>query len=276
MSKTYEVLSEKQQSEQRQKKQEEPQQKKQELMTTTAMSPPTAPETPEEFQAELARFREAAANNSRVSFFGKILRFVKGAWVLGQEKEKIPDRSRWIAIMGEARHGLIEWTTVIAEDGSTKREPVHTIGKIGDGYQPPPRESLGKMDKSLWRTGLDGKPEDPIRPCVYLPLLSYPDGEKVMTFTTSTKTGLPRFWQLIERIAWIGQRHLGQYPILELQVSGYDDRNFGWIHVPDWNIVGWVGRPDPALLLGHANNDGGDGSEEPPPYDTVPEYADRE
>jgi hypothetical protein len=87
MSKTFEALSAQQQEkEQQQKKQE----LKQELTTTTAMSPPTVPETPEELQAELARFREAAARNSRVSFLGKIGRFVKGDWLLGENSRQNP------------------------------------------------------------------------------------------------------------------------------------------------------------------------------------------
>jgi hypothetical protein len=263
MSRTYEALSEKQQSEQ----QEKEQQQKTELMTTTAS---------EDYLAELARFRDTAADNSRVSFFGKIMRFRKGEWLLGQEKEKVPDRSRWIAIMAEARHGWIKWTTVTLEDGTPKRVPVHTIGKIVDGYQPPARPLLGDMDQSKWKLGLNDKPEDPLKKVVYLPLLSQ-NGEKVMTFTTNTPTGLPRFWQLMEKYAWIGKKHLGQYPIIELRASGYDDRRYGWVQVPDFEIVGWVGRPDPTLLLGHANDGGGDGSEEPPPYETIPEeYVDQE
>src|SRR5262249_54927239 len=192
-----------------------------------------------------ARFQQAAAHNSRPSFFGKILRFRKGDWLLGQEREQIPDTSRWIGIMGEARHGFIKWETVTDEDGNTKKVPVHVVGKISDGYQPPPRDTLGDNDKSQWKIGLNGKPEDPYKPVVYLPLLSL-DGEKVMTFTTSTPTGLPRFWQLVDKYQWIGQRHLGQYPVIELRASGYDDRRYGWVRVPDFEIVGWVGRPDPA------------------------------
>ena len=153
MSKTFEALSAQQQEkEQQQKKQE----LKQELTTTTAMSPPTVPETPEELQAELARFREAAARNSRVSFLGKIGRFVKGDWLLGAEKEKIPDKTRWIGIMSRAQHGYIEW--VDADDGTDKRVPVHHyLGRIGEGHAPPPRKpwqdgSIAMEDRAEQRT----------------------------------------------------------------------------------------------------------------------------
>jgi hypothetical protein len=112
-----------------------------------------------------------------------------------------------------------------------------------------------------------------------LPLLSL-NGEQIVTFVTDTPTGLARFYQVMERYSWIGQRHLDQYPIIELRASSYSDRRYGRVSVPDFEIVGWVGRPDPARLLGNHGGDGSpvsDGSEEPPPYDTIPEeYEDEQ
>jgi hypothetical protein len=251
----------------------------------TTASPSTVPEVPEDWLAELQRFREAVAYSGRPSvFFGRLFKFKKGDWVfLGGEKEKIPDRSRWIAIMAEARHGWRKFVEVTTEDGDIKRVPEYRVGKISEGYEPLPREDedLGDLDKAKWKIGLDGKPEDPWKRVAYLPLLSL-DGEKVVTFLTDTKTGLPRFYALIDRYAWIGRQHLGQYPIIELRASGYDDKRFAWVHTPDFEIVGWVGRPDPARLLGHAGDGSGggggdDGSVEPPPYDIIPgEYEDEQ
>ena len=266
MSRTYEALSKQQQREQ--------QLKKQELMTTVA-SPPAAPEVPEEYLAELARIRESVARLGRPSFFfGRSLKFKKGEWVLlGDEREKIPDRSRWIGIMAETRHGWRKFVEMATEDGDTKKVPEYRIGKISEGYEVPALETLGDRDKSKWKTGLNGKLEDPWRQVGTLPLLSL-NGEQIVTFVTDTPTGLPRFYQLMERYAWIGRQHLGQYPIIELRASSYPDRRYGRVPVPDFEIVGWVGRPDPARLLGHHSGDGGpvgDGSEEPPPYDAIPE-----
>jgi hypothetical protein len=253
--------------------QQQGEQKKQQV--TTVASPSAVPEG---WLEELARFQKAVARNAgQASFFGKMMRFRKGDWVRGQDKEQVPDRSRWIAIMSEARHGWITWTTVTTEDGDTKRVPVHVIGKISEGYEPPPRESLGDMDKTQWRIGLNGKLEDPWKKVAYLPLLSL-DGETVMTFTTDTPTGLPRFWRLIDKYQWLGRGHVGQDPVIELRASGYEDRRYGWVDTPDFSIVDWVDRPDPARLLGHAGEDSeGDGFDEPPPHDVIPqEYDDQE
>jgi hypothetical protein len=62
------------------------------------------------------------------------------------------------------------------------------------------------------------------------------------------------------------------------RVGGYDDKKHHcWVEVPEWPIVGWTGRPDQAQLNGHAaNGNGGPTEEEPPPYDTIPEYPDQE
>jgi hypothetical protein len=78
--------------------------------------------------------------------------------------------------MSRAQHGYIEW--VDADDGTDKRVPVHHyLGRIGEGHAPPPRASLGRMDQSQWKIGLNKEPEDPLKEVVYLPLLSL-DGEK--------------------------------------------------------------------------------------------------
>src|SRR5262249_48902140 len=153
MSRTYDTLSEQQQ-------------KKREV---TMSSPSTVPE---EWLRDLARIQEAVALNSRPSFLGRICRFRKGDYVVGQEKEEVPIGSRWVCVMGEAVHGLEKWTTVTTEDGSIKKVPERRVGKISEGYQPPPRATLGDMDKSQWKTGLNGKLEDPWKLVAYLPLLS--------------------------------------------------------------------------------------------------------
>jgi hypothetical protein len=204
-----------------------------------------------EWQDELEKFRNAVAANGKPSVLGRILRFKKGDWILGQEKEKIPNGTRFIAVMNECFHGWIKWDEVLTDDGDRKKVPVHLVGKIVEGFKPPPREELDCLDPSEWKIGLNGKREDPWKEVIYLPLLSL-NGEQVMTFSSDTPTGRPRVWKLIDSYAWIGKRHPGQYPIVELQAGGYEDKRYGWVDTPGFKIVGWTGRPDPALLLGHA------------------------
>jgi len=219
---------------------------------------------PAGWQEEMDAFRQAVARWGRPSFFGRILRFRKGEWLLGTEKEKVPDRTRFIAVMSEVRHGWLKFLVTVDEDGNEKKTPVHIVGKVVDGFVVPDRETLDERDRTKWKIGLNGKPEDPWKSVIYMPMVS-PDGEMIITFTTSTPTGLSRAWGLIDRYQWIGRKYPGQDPIIELQASSYHDKRYGPVAVPDFKIVGWTKRTDPAALL--APGGSSSSTEEPPPWD---------
>src|SRR6476620_4851301 len=222
---------------------------KRETERQVASTPP--PITPAVYQAELERFRQAAIRNTKPNLMGQVLRFRKGEWLFGSEKQKIEAGTRFVAIMNEVRHGWLKWN----EDKTAS----HIVGKIVEGFKPPPRDSLDCCDESEWKIGLNGKKEDPWKEVVYLPLVSM-GGEQLLTFSTTTKTGAPAFWKLIDRHAWLGRKHPGQYPIVEIQSSGYEDKRYGWIDTPAFKIVGWAGRPDLQQLIG-SNGDGDDAAE---------------
>jgi hypothetical protein len=78
----------------------------------------------------------------------------------------------------------------------------------------------------------------------------------------------PAFWKLIDRHAWLGRKHPGQYPIVEIQSSGYEDKRYGWIDTPAFKIVGWAGRPD-LQQLGGSNGDGDDAAEAADQHDDM-------
>lgn len=194
---------------------------------------------------ELERFRQAAIRNVKFTLMGQALRFRKGDWILGPEKQKIPDGTRYVAIMNEARDGLIKW--------NADKTASHIVGKIIDGFEPPPPEKLDCRDETKWPIGLNGQKEDLWQPVVYLPLVSE-DGEQLCTFTSQTKTGRPAFWKLVDRYAWRGRKHPGQYPIIELRAAGYEDNRFGWINTPSFPIVGWTDRPNVSELTDNSDD----------------------
>ena len=78
------------------------------------------------------------------------------------------------------------------------------------------------------------------------------DGTQLLTFSTTTKTGVPAFWKLIDRYQWLGRKHPGMYPIIEIQSGGYDDKRFGWVDVPEFEVVDWADRPTMQQLFGGA------------------------
>jgi hypothetical protein len=227
-------------------KQEEQQMKQQQEIAIT-----TPPTVPAELMDEYDRFRQAAAENTKTFLMGHVLKFKKGKWLCGAEKAEIADHTRFVALMNEACHGWLRWN---ADKTATHRD----VGKIAEGWKLPDKDMLPDRDPEQWPIGLSGKKEDPWRTAIYLPLASL-DGETVVTFATTTPTGANAFWKLASRYAWLGRKHPGQYPIVEIEASGYTDPRYDWVDVPSFKIIDWVGRPDlPQLTAGGTDNGGGD------------------
>jgi hypothetical protein len=203
------------------------------------------PNVPAEYIEEQEHFKTALARHARPSLFGRLLRFKKGKWVYGDAKDELPEGTQLVAIMAEARIGWIKW----ARDADGKATPTHIVGRIVDGFEVPDRDTLDCHDQSEWKVGLSGKPEDPWRRVCYLPLVS-PDGEQLLTFSTSTNTGINSFWRLVDNYHWLSRRHPGQFPVVEIFTDGYDDKRWGWIDTPGFKIVAWHGRPDLQQLTG--------------------------
>jgi hypothetical protein len=254
VSASYEAYVE---AEKRKLQQQGKQPMKQELVRSTAAAPPALIQ---ELEAELARYRKAAEENSTTAF-SRIFRFVKGEWVTAdQEKERIPDKTRWLAVMSEVQHGWCKWETVrFGDNGSTKKLPRYVIGPVTE-FTAPSRNTLGDLDEKQWEIGLSGEPDDPWKKVGILALLRLAD-ETPMTFITDTKTGVPRFWDFIKRFGKEGRKHPWQWPIVENRASSYQDKRFGRVPIPEFDIVDWVGRPGQPI----AQPQQGGGPGEPPP-----------
>jgi hypothetical protein len=183
----------------------------------------------------LDNFRKAAIDGMRASFLGTLLRFKKGAWIYGEDKRELAAGTEVVALMNEVRRGYVKWTD--------KKAVAHVVGKICDGFVPPQRDTLGDTDQARWPIGLSGTREDPWVFAMYLPMKSL-DGDDIYTFATSSDGGIQAVYKLIERYAWLGRKHPGEYPVVALNAETYDHPRFGPVHKPKFEIVGWTGRPE--------------------------------
>jgi hypothetical protein len=77
---------------------------------------------------------------------------------------------------------LIEWIKFNGEGVP----PTQIAGLLYDGFELPPRESLGDSDKAQWPIGLSGMPEDPWKRGTYIVLQNVATHE-YFTFVTRSK-----------------------------------------------------------------------------------------
>jgi len=217
-------------------------------VTTTSAQ---LPALPADIAAELDSFRQAALPNLRQYLLGTLLKFKKGDWIYGEQK--LGPGTKLIALMNHVHHGWLKWN----ED----KTATQIVGSIISGFKPPARSELGDLDEATWKIGLSGKNEDPWNEVIYIPFLSI-NGEQLLTFSTTTKTGRPQAWKFVDRYAWIGRKHPGQYPIVELGVGGFENQ-FGLIKTPEFKIIDWTNRPDITTLIGGGGADDGAVEAEP-------------
>ena len=120
---------------------------------------------------------EAAAEAG--SEFGKILKFVKGEWLIGEDI--VPEGSEFIAYIDEVARAWIKFENQTVTD--------RRIVKVATG-RPPERQELGDTDPSKWELGEDGKPRDPWVWQWLLPMSPVDAEGDLVVFATSSKGGI--------------------------------------------------------------------------------------
>ena len=171
---------------------------------------------------------EAAAEAG--SEFGKLLKFNKGEWLIGEDT--VSEGTEYIAFIDEVARGWIKF-----EDKSvTDRR----IVKVAAGH-PPKREELGDTDSSQWEIGDDGKPRDPYVFQWLLPMSPVEAEGDLTVYATASKGGIGAIG-LLCKVYGRSQRN-GLLPIVALKTTSYKHPVYGKVLKPDLPIVGWHGTP---------------------------------
>ena len=169
---------------------------------------------------------EAAAEAG--SEFGKILKFVKGEWQVGEDT--VAEGTEFIAYIDELARAWIKF-----EDQSvTDRR----IVKIAMGH-PPARKELGDTDASDWEVGEDGKPRDPWVMQWLLPMSLVSAESDLTVFATSSKGGIGAIGTLCQ--VYGRSPRNGLLPIVALKCASYKHPQYGKVLKPDLPIVRWHG-----------------------------------
>jgi hypothetical protein len=176
------------------------------------------------------------------SIVGRMIKFSKeGQFTTHDDGEPIPEDAEFVALCDQTLVGRVKFNG----DGEP---PDRIMGLLYDGFQMPPRESLGDLDESKWPIGLDNLPADPWQHQMYLVLQNTTTME-MFTFVTSSKTGRRAVGNLLRHYDRVRKAHPDDCPVVRLKVGGFphsDDR-VGWVKVPVFVVVGRRPRDSSAV-----------------------------
>jgi hypothetical protein len=178
---------------------------------------------------------------SPVSIVGRMVKFAKeGKFLTTDDNAEISDETDFIALADQT---LIGWIKFNGQGEAPTRE----MGLLYDGYEMPPRESLGDTDEAQWEVGLNGQPQDPWQHHVYLVLQSVETSE-LFTYVTSSITGRRAIGNLLRHYDRMVKTHPHMYPIVRLRVGGFQhrDERVGWVPTPVIAVIGRKPREDAA------------------------------
>jgi hypothetical protein len=170
--------------------------------------------------------------DEELSQTGTLMKFVKGAFWAGKDKQKIEIGSRFVAAMDSLSAGYICWA---GGQPTKKLRPIIAPPKIS-------RNDLPDNDSDLWEVDENGEPKDPWEAMSSL-TLSDPETGKVYTFETSSRGGRVALDGLRLGYGRVLHRHPNEHPVIELGTGGYDSgKKHGFVHQPTFTIIGWVAK----------------------------------
>jgi len=213
------------------------------IVTTSTTTLPAVPATTSPW-ADFANDELGSA-----IFPGDLLKFKKGKFVRGENETIVAEGSEFTALPSELAIGWVRWV-----DGRPDR---HVVGRIVDGFRKPARDSLGDNDAALWPIDPKGGRKDPWASAAYL-VLEDSDGE-MLTFSTSSAGGSRALARFASNYDKHRVKHPGARPRVKLYADSYRHAEYGEVHVPVIEIVGWEDAPataaPPSGLATELNDD---------------------
>lgn len=177
---------------------------------------------------------------SQKSIVGKLLKFSKGDYLMGEDNEEVEEGTQLVANMDELMVGWIRWQDSKPTD--------QIMGRVAEGYQPQRRNELGDNDKAQWEIDEQGRERDPWQFSNYL-IMKRPgesgDGA-LFTFTTSSRGGLNAIGELCKTYGKEMRQRPDEFPIVALDVGSYQHSNkaYGRIKFPIFKVVGWAKKSE--------------------------------
>jgi hypothetical protein len=180
-----------------------------------------------------SKFAQYAAERSKTMFLGTLIKFVKGEWQMGADRNLISPTQRFVAVMDTATTGHMKWLGGKSVDSR--------MGLIADEFRPVHRNELDDLDSKTWEVDENGDRVDPWQKTNLLVLVSPTAPHDLFTFSTSTEGGQSAIGDLCGAHGRTTEE-AGQYPVVTLGLGGYlhKIKSRGWIKTPLFKIVDCV------------------------------------
>ena len=206
-------------------------------------------------------FTQYGEQVSQRNIVGRLLKFSKGDYLVGEHNVEMPRGVELIANMDELMIGWIKWND---------NKPVEQImGRLADGYQPMKRKELDDQDESQWeRDEVTNEPRDPWQYSNYLIMKTSGESdpeEGLFTFATSSKGGIGAVGELCKSFGKLMPQRPDEFPVVKLDVGSYahSNKQFGRIKFPVFEIVAWMPKSEFSEILGQAAAANEDKSKQP-------------
>lgn len=182
-------------------------------------------------QHQISPYRHYADEHLASAIAGDLLRFVKGEFQRGPDKQPVDVNLLLLCNMKEV------WTGWVRYFGGQVVETL--IGRLIDFHEPQRREELGHLDKNLWETDASGTPLDPWSPTDRM-IMREMGSLKLLTFSTSSAGGRKALARLCQEFDNAYEKHDGLWPVVLLDSYTYDHPNYGPIWNPRFTIADWA------------------------------------
>lgn len=153
---------------------------------------------------------------------GTKITFKKGVWSTGTKKaDKQPidvesDGER-VIVFNQMSMVWVKWI-----EKNDKRLPEFVgLTNMLSGDEFPSRESLGDMDQDEWEPDMNGNPDDPWKPLMFIPVRRA-DSDTIDHIELSTKSASREGLYLFRKIGEAMAGHVGELPIVKLGASVYE------------------------------------------------------
>ncbi len=172
---------------------------------------------------------------------GRIIKFSKeGTYVVADDDSEISEDQDFVALCDEV---LVGWIKFNGEGEA----PDRIQGLLYDGFDMPPRETLGDMDQTQWAEGLSGAPDDPWKHQMCLPLQQV-DTKEMFCFVTTSMTGRRAVGQLLRHYDRLRRSGSDEVPVVRLRTGGFKhkDSRVGFVKTPLFVVFGKTPRDNAA------------------------------